>query len=284
MRQYPLADFLPFTESPHFSPGPQVRGIFLCGYNRAVAAPASFKDHFSGQSGAYRQFRPDYPPTLFEWIASAAPARRLAIDVATGNGQAACGLAAHFEHVIATEPSPAQLREARPHPRVEYRQEAAEAISAAPGSVDLVTAAQAAHWFDWARFTAVVRRALRRDGVIAVWSYHNCLVSAAIDRLVADFSRDVVGPHWPRERRIVEEGYASLVLPFSPIEVPAFEMTTRWDVAAMLGYLGTWSAVRRSRARTGRDPLSLLAGPLADAWGTGLRPVRWPLTLLAGRA
>ena len=45
----------------------------------------------------------------------------------------------------------------------------------------------------------------------------------------------------------------------------------------MLGYLDTWSAVRRCRARTGRDPLRLLAAPLADAWGDGSRDMRWPL-------
>jgi SAM-dependent methyltransferase len=249
-----------------------------------MAAPTTFKDHFSGQSDAYQKFRPDYPPTLFEWLAAAAPARRLAIDVATGNGQAAAGLAAYFGRVIATDPSAAQLGEARAHPRVEYRQEAAEAISAEPGGADLVTAAQAAHWFEWPRFTAAAAHVLRQGGVLAVWCYNNCLVSPAIDRLVADFSRDVVGSYWPRERRIVEEGYSSLVLPFSPIETPDFQMTTRWDAAAMLGYLDTWSAVRRARARTGRDPLALLAGPLADTWGTGPRDMRWPLTLLAGRA
>ena len=246
-------------------------------------APA-FKDHFSGQSGEYQKYRPDYPPALFEWLASVAPGRRLAIDVATGNGQAAIGLAAHFERVIASEPSAGQLREARSHPRVEYRQEAAEAMSAETGSADLVTAAQAAHWFDWPRFTAEAGRVLRERGVVAVWTYSNCEVTPEIDRLVADFSRDAVGPYWPRERRIVEEGYASLVLPFPPIEPPAFEMTTHWDAAAMLGYLDTWSSVRRCRARTGRDPLALLAKPLAAAWGAGTRAMRWPLTLLAGRA
>ncbi len=249
-----------------------------------MADSPAFKDHFSGQSGAYRKHRPDYPPTLFEWLAAVAPARRLAIDVATGNGQAAAGLAAHFERVIATEPSAAQLREAPAHRRVEYRLEAAEAISAEPGSADLVTAAQAAHWFDWPRFVAAAARVLTKGGVLAVWSYNNCRVTPAIDRLVADFSRDVVGPYWPRERRIVEEGYRSLGLPFSPIAAPEFEMTTRWDAAAMLGYLDTWSAVRRARARSGRDPLDLLTGPLTVAWGAEPRDMRWPLTILAGRA
>ena len=246
-------------------------------------APA-FKDYFSTQSDAYRKYRPDYPAGLFEWLAVLAPARALAIDVATGNGQAAVALAAHFDAVIATEPSAAQLREARPHPRVEYRQESAESISVAQGAADLVTAAQAAHWFDWPRFAAEARRVLRSGGLLAIWSYGNCVVTPAIDRLVGDFSRDVVGPYWPRERHHVDESYRDLVMPFPLLEAPPFEMRTRWDIAAMLGYLDTWSAVRRCRARTGRDPLALLAGPLAAEWGDDPRDMRWPLTLKAGRA
>jgi SAM-dependent methyltransferase len=249
-----------------------------------VTAPPAFKDHFSGQSDAYRKYRPEYPPALFAWLAAAAPGRRLAIDVATGNGQAALGLAPHFESVLATEPSAAQLRQAPPHPRVEYRCEPAESISVAAGSADLLAAAQAAHWFDWPRFSAEARRVLRPGGIAAVWCYGNCRVTPAVDRLIADFSRDVVGPGWPRERRHVEEGYRALALPFAPIEAPHVDMQARWDSAAMLGYLDTWSAVRRQRARSGRDPLGLLAAPLADAWGPGVREVRWPLTLKVHRA
>lgn len=284
LRQYPLADFLPFTESPHFGPGPKARGFFTPRYNPRVTAPPVFNDHFSGQSGAYQKYRPDYPAVLFDWLAANAPGRRLAIDVATGNGQAAIGLAGHFDAVIATEPSAAQLREARPHPRIEYRLESAEAISVEAGSADLIVAAQAAHWFDWPKFTAEARRVLHKDGILAIWNYGNCEVAPAIDRLVADFSRDVVGPYWPRERRHVEEAYRDLVLPFPPIEAPDFEMRTRWSVALMLGYLDTWSAVRRCRALTGRDPLRLLAAPLAAAWGDGLRDMYWPLKLRSGRA
>lgn len=249
-----------------------------------MAKPPGFKDHFSGQAGAYQKHRPDYPAALFDWLAAEAPARRMAVDVATGNGQAAVALADRFERVFATDPSAAQLREARPHPRIEYREERAERISLGSGTVDLLTAAQAAHWFDWPRFAEEAARVLRAGGVLAVWSYGNCLVAPAIDALVADFSRDVVGPYWPRERRIVEEGYASVPLPFPEIAHPGFEMTTRWDAAAMLAYLDTWSSVRRCRAATSRDPLALLAGPLAEAWGTGPRDMRWPLAVRAGRA
>ncbi len=245
--------------------------------------PGPFKDHFSAQSEAYRQFRPGYPPALIEWLATESPGRGLAVDVATGNGQAAVALAAHFDAVIATEPSAAQLAHAEAHPRVAYRREAAEAISVADGSADLLVVAQAAHWFDWARFVREAARVLRPGGVLAFWTYGNCRVTPGIDRLVGDFSRDVVGPYWPRERRHVEEGYRDLGVPMPAVAAPAFGIRTRWEAAAMLGYLDTWSAVRRHRARTGRDPLGLLAAPLAAAWGEDTRDVDWPLAVRAHR-
>jgi SAM-dependent methyltransferase len=249
-----------------------------------MPAPSTFKDHFSGHADAYRHYRPEYPAALFEWLAARAPGRHLAVDAATGNGQAAVALATHFNEVIAVEPSAAQLAAARPHARVEYRRERAEATSVATASVDLLVAAQAAHWFDWPRFVAEAARVLRPGGVLAIWSYGNCQVMPGIDRLVGDFSRDVVGPYWPRERRHVEEGYVALAMPFAPMAVPPFEMAARWDAAAMLGYLDTWSSVRRCRARTGRDPLPLLAAPLVAAWGEGTRRVHWPLAVRAHRA
>ncbi len=242
-----------------------------------------FKDHFSHQSEAYRRFRPEYPAALFDWLADRAPGRGLAIDVATGNGQAAVALADRFDKVIATEPSAAQLRQAQAHPRVEYRREAAESISIAAGSADLVVAAQAAHWFDWPSFVREAARVLRPGGVLAFWTYGHCHVTPGIDRLVADFSRDAVGPYWPRERRHVDEGYRELVVPLPALEPPSFEMQTRWDAPAMLGYLDTWSAVRRCRARSGRDPLELLVRPLSAAWGERARDMRWPLVVRAHR-
>jgi SAM-dependent methyltransferase len=248
-----------------------------------TAAP-HFKDHFSGQPDAYERYRPGYPAALFDWLAAAAPTRELAVDIAAGNGQAAVGLAGAFASVIAVEPSAAQLRQARPHPRIDYRQGRAEALPLPPASADLAVAAQAAHWFDWAAFVAEARRVLRPGGVLAVWCYGRCEVAPAIDRLVEDFSRDAVGPGWPRERRHVDEGYRGLATTLAALEPPAFEMQCDWDIDTVLGYLGTWSAVQRCRARSGRDPLALLAPPLAAAWGEDRRRVRWPLALKAWRA
>lgn len=210
--------------------------------------------------------------------------RKLALDVATGNGQAAVALAAHFDRVIGCEPSAAQLAAARPHPRVEYRQEAAERISVPDACADLVTVAQAAHWFDWPAFCRKVARVLKPRGLIAIWSYAHSVVTPEVDRIVLDFARDVVGPYWPRGRRFVDDRYRDLVLPFARIEPPPFAMATHWDRATMLGYINTWSAVQRYRSRTGRDPMALVSPALADAWGEGARQVRWPLVIKAARA
>ena len=73
----------------------------------------AFKDHFSSQSAAYRRYRPEYPAELIRYVASLAPDRRVAIDCATGNGQAAVALAEHFETVLAVDGSRSQLERAQ---------------------------------------------------------------------------------------------------------------------------------------------------------------------------
>lgn len=251
---------------------------------QSSAGHPAFPDHFSARADDYGKFRPVYPPALFSWLAGQARMRSLAVDVATGNGQAALALAQHFDAVVACEPSAAQLAAARAHPRIEYRRETAESLSLPDQSVDLLTAAQAAHWFDWPAFCREAARVLKPGGVLAIWSYAYCTVTPAVDRVVGDFARDQVGPYWPRERHLVDEGYRGLALPFEPLALPPLEMTADWDAAAMHGYIGTWSAVTRCRVRTGRDPMAVLAPALAAAWGEGSRTVRWPLVVKAARA
>ena len=78
-----------------------------------MAGPTPFKDHFSGQAAAYERYRTGYPKELFGFLAAVSPGRGRALDVGSGNGQAALGLANFFEEVVATEPSRAQLDRAR---------------------------------------------------------------------------------------------------------------------------------------------------------------------------
>lgn len=245
----------------------------------------SFKDHFSTQSAIYRAARPRYAPTLFAWLAAQAPARSLAWDAGCGTGQASLGLAAEFERVIATDPSAAQIAEAETAPNLDYRVERAEQSTLTDASADLVTVAQALHWFDLDAFHAEVRRVLRPGGIVAEWTYADCHVIPAVDAVKQTLYVDLLDSYWPPERRLVESGYAELAFPFARLAPPPFELTAHWDLAAFLAYLRSWSATQRYITANGSDPVDELAARFAAAWGdaTEVRAVRWDLALRVGR-
>lgn len=245
----------------------------------------AFKDHFSRQAPDYARYRPNYPAELFAWLAGIAPSRGTAWDCGTGSGQAAAGLAAHFERVLATDPSRKQLEHAEPHPRVDYRVASAEVSLLDTASIDLITVAQAIHWFDLEKFYAEAKRVLKPCGVIAAWTYTLLDVEAGIDELLTNFYKDVVGPYWPPERRMVDDRYRSLPFPFEPVEPPAFEIRTEWSRDDLLGYLGTWSATQAYLKAKGVDPLVEFARCLAPMWpdAAARKTLRWPLHLRVGR-
>lgn len=246
----------------------------------------SFKDHFSGHASAYARYRPDYPTELFDYLATLAPQRDLALDLATGSGQAAAGLAKHFSLVVASDGSVSQLQSAEQHPNVAYIANFAEQPALRDGTVDLMVAAQAAHWFDHARFYPEVKRVLKRDGVLALWTYGLAYVEPQIDAIVRHFYSDIVGSHWPPERRWVESAYRDLPFPLQEISAPKFELHLQWDLDSLIGYLGTWSAVQRYKRATGQDPLPALRAEIAPCWGSPVqaKEVTWPLHLRVGRA
>ncbi|HTL69420.1 MAG TPA: class I SAM-dependent methyltransferase [Lacunisphaera sp.] len=243
----------------------------------------AFQDHFSTQAKTYAQARPHYPAGLFEELARLAPGRTLAWDAGAGNGQASVALAAHFERVIATEPSEAQLAAAVPHPRVEYRRSAELLPGAAGGSVDLVTVAQAAHWFDRPAFYAEARRVLRPGGVIALWVYELCHITPEIDAVVYRFYKGPIGPYWPPERRHTETGYREFEFPFAEFPFPSFAMEHDWTLSEFAAYLRSWSAVNRFSKEHRRDPVDALEAELAPLWGGDARRISWPLSGRIGR-
>jgi len=245
-----------------------------------------FIDHFASVSSGYAAFRPTYPPALFRWLAAVAPAQQRAWDCATGTGQSAGALAEHFSEVIATDASASQLAAAEPHLRVHYRLAAAEHSGLEPAGIDLVTVAQALHWFDRPRFFAEVERVLRPGGVLAVWCYGIATVEGEqVDALLQHLYHQIVGPYWPAERSLVENGYRDLSLPFESLPAPSFAMTSEWSLEQLAGYVATWSASARYRADRGRDPLEEIRAPLAAAWGVGSlqRKLQWPLSLKLAR-
>lgn len=246
---------------------------------------SGFLDYFSSQAAGYAEFRPRYPGALFEWLAAIAPDRALAWDCATGNGQAALGLAEHFARVVATDASVKQLASAFPHPRVTYHQARADASGLETHSADLVTVAQALHWLPLDAFYAEVSRVLVPGGVIAVWCYDLARVDPATDGILDHFYRDIVGAYWTPERRLVDEHYRTVWFPFAELTPPPFTMEQRWTRDELLGFLHTWSAVRRYVERVGEDPVRQVEAALTDAWPNAreVRTARWTLYLRVGR-
>ena len=246
---------------------------------------AGFADHFSPAAAEYAAYRPRYPDALFQWLARMAPDHRGAWDCGTGSGQAAVALASHFDDVVASDPSIAQLTHATRAPGVRYVAMTAEQPALADGCMMLITVAQALHWFRRAEFFAEANRVLAPGGVLAVWRYGLLTIDADVDVVIERFYRETVGAYWPPERALVEQGYAQLRFPFDELSVPTFAMEAQWSLPQLAGYLSTWSAVARYRAATGRDPVPALVTELGSAWPRGdeSRVIRWPLEVRAGR-
>lgn len=244
----------------------------------------NFKDHFSKHAGDYARARPRYPQSLFEYLAGLCVQTTLAWDCGTGNGQAALGLAPWFEKIVATDASGEQLAQAPRHARIEYLQAPAERTPFAPHSCDLITVAQALHWFDSGAFFSEARRVLKKDAVIAVWSYERSRISPEVDAVIEHYYTDIVGQDWPPERKLVAEGYRTIEFPFKEIAPPAFRMELQWTRDEYLDYLYSWSATRRYLQRTGRNPLELISGELKTAWPDAARlNVTWPINMRIGR-
>lgn len=243
-----------------------------------------FRDHFSHRSLEYAQFRPRYPEVLFADLARLAPSRSLAWDCATGSGQAAVGLATHFATVVASDASRAQLHQRLCHARVAFVLSRAEEIPARRGSVDLVSAAAAAHWFELDPFYAQVQHVLRPAGILALWSYYMFESEPAIDTYVDHLAHEILGSYWPAQIQANRNLYRSLPFPFEPLPMPEYAMRASWSLVQTLGYIETWSATQRFRA-AGAVGLEDALQSLATAWGEPERKVeiRWPLHLRVAR-
>ena len=238
----------------------------------------AFKDHFSGHAGSYAAARPVYPESLFAFLATLCTRHGLAWDCATGNGQAARSLVPFFDNVLATDASQEQIASAELHPQIDFRVATAETSGIDADSVDLITVAQALHWFDIDGFFAEACRVLKPGGVLAAWCYERTRIDSEI-REVIEMAYTETDSYWPPERKLVENHYRDITMPLPEVSVGPFEMRLDWTADQMLAYMHTWSGSQRYMKATGRDPVALYEQRLKDRWGGESREVRWPLTL-----
>ncbi|KAG9271198.1 putative methyltransferase DDB-G0268948 [Astyanax mexicanus] len=102
------------------------------------------------------------------------PPFELVVDLGCGTGQNTRLLSPHFQKVVGIDISESQLEEARAVPgftNLSYRTGTAEQLPFPDGSVDLLTAASAAHWFDPQGFLKEASRVLKPHGCMALLGY-----------------------------------------------------------------------------------------------------------------
>ena len=228
--------------------------------------PAPDNGWFDAVANDYARCRPRYPKAFFSWMADQAPALNRCWDAACGSGQASIGLAGFFDHVEATDLSPKQIAAAEHHPRVHYRQGAAEQSDLNTSSVDAVLVAAAIHWLDVKRFNREASRVLRPGGLL-VWMGYEPIQGAPDDlqNWLNSLYHERLDQFWPAERSHVNNCYADLVFPVSDQPIPReLRMTQHWTRRDLLGYIGTWSALRQASQQMNSNDHRALVNTLSE--------------------
>ena len=247
----------------------------------------TFKDHFSHTSLEYSQSRPQYPAMLFEKLASLVKHHELVWDCATGNGQAAVNLAKYFAKVIATDASEQQIHHAKVYKNIEYRIALAENSGLENHSVDLVTVAQALHWFDFEKFYKEVRRVIKPGGVLAAWAYDFLQVDEVqLNQLIQEFYWEIIGSYWPPERKYFNSRYQDIPFPFEEIDMPEIVLHLKWTFERLFQHISTSSAVKYYQQANQENPVRTWLQPRIQKLYPDLRKIMHfhsPLFFRVGR-
>jgi SAM-dependent methyltransferase len=239
------------------------------------------KDLFSGHAQDYAAFRPTYPKQLYDFLLGHVKNFDQAWDAGTGNGQVARDLSNRFKKVFATDISAKQIENAFYAENIFYYQ-SGETTSFSESSFDLITVAQAIHWFDRGKFYAEVARVAKPEAVIAVWGYSLLSVDPEIDLLINDFYKNIIGPYWDKERKLIDEHYTTISFPFQEIITPEFSFSFQWTLPELQGYLNTWSSVQKFVKEKNNNPVEKLIDQIEPLWKWEKMEITFPLFLKAG--
>ncbi|KAL2923688.1 putative methyltransferase [Bienertia sinuspersici] len=257
---------------------------------------------FVNQAKEYANGRPTYPKELFEFIASKTPSHLLVWDVATGSGQAIPPLAKMYKKVIATDTSEKQLEFAPKLSNVNYQHTCPnmsihqlQQHVASQSTLDLVTIAQALHWFNQAEFFDLVKWALKKpNGVIAAWCYTLPEVNPEVDDVFGPFYELDSKPYWDEARKLVDNKYMDIYFPFEPVDgldhTGPFQFNAEklMDFHDYMLYIRSWSAYNTAK----ENGVELLTDEVTQkfkyAWnisgdGSGQKLVNFPIYLRIGK-
>lgn len=216
-------------------------------------------DRFSLQAKSYAQFRPSYPAPFIEEVVSSCSATHCAWDCATGNGQVAVSIADHFHLVEATDISEQQLKNSVKRENINYQVGAAEKTSFEDEVFDLVTVAQAIHWFDHSKLFSEVDRVLKYGGIFATWGYGLFRFNNdALNNVISWFYENIMGEYWDPQRRLIESQYDTIEFPYPAIKAPSFKIPISANVESIIAFFETWSSVDNYRKAKKEDPIPLV--------------------------
>ena len=238
------------------------------------------KDNFSVSPEQYAKYRPDYPQAMYPLLNE----KITAWDCGTGNGQVAQELSKDFQQVEATDISEQQLKFAFQADNIHYSTQPAEITNFADDSFNLITVAQAVHWFDFDKFNAEVKRVGKPNSIIALIGYELNNITPEIDGIIRQFYTDVIGEYWAVENKHIQNKYQQIPFPFKELETPEINNIKLWKFEHLIGYLNTWSAVQHFIDRNNYNPVSQIEDDLRNAWGSAeVRRVVFPIIFRVGR-
>ena len=202
----------------------------------------TYRAYTNAQGDSYAAGRPGYAPALFTSIIDhhmdTGGQLDTVVDVGCGTGQATLDLCPYFAKAIGLDPSEGMIKSARASAKsasssAQFDVSAGEDIGSdlkppiADGSIDLLTAATAAHWFDMARFWASAARTVKAGGTVALWARTAMTIDpektpngTAIRAVVDEVDRELM----PFDRRgsiLTRDLYVDLPLPWTldtPVE------------------------------------------------------------------
>jgi SAM-dependent methyltransferase len=175
-------------------------------------------------AAGYAAFRPQYPQKIFSTVLSYHEGpKSFLLDLGCGHGLISRELSPSFTRILATDPSAVMIAQAQSSTpsdsNITFREASAEDLSdVEDGSLDMVVAGQAAHWFDYSKMWPELKKKVRSRGTVAFWGYKdNLFVDYPTATRILDhycYGPETMGKFWEQPgRNILRDRYKAIVPP-----------------------------------------------------------------------